>query len=99
MKASTGQNAGDALTSKLMDEQKVFVGVAHFINQMATSCGITSVSNSALLSAGCNSLRKMSPLAVYPHRAVELMEGKSVAETEHLFTIFLSHCFICLCLL
>lgn len=38
-----------------MDQLKVFVGMAIFLSQMATSHGITFVSNSALISAHCRS--------------------------------------------
>lgn len=54
-----------------MDQVKVFVGMAIFLSQMATSPGITSVSNSALIAARCKSQREMDPLSIYPHSAGE----------------------------
>lgn len=44
---SAGWNYSYTRESKLMDQLKVFVGMAIFLSQMATSRGITSGSNSA----------------------------------------------------
>lgn len=48
---TAGGRCSYTLASKLMDQLKAFVGMAIFLSQMATSRGITSVSNSALISA------------------------------------------------
>lgn len=66
---TTGWKSSSTLALKLMDQLKVFVGMAIFLSQMATSPGITSVSNSALISAHCKSRREMDALSIYPHSA------------------------------
>jgi len=72
-----------------MDQLKAFVGMAIFLSQMATGPGITSVSNSAPISALCKSWREMDPLSFCPHSAGRLMEGKRAAVTEHVISYIL----------
>ena len=61
--------------SKLMDQLKVFVGMAIFLSQMVTSHGITSVSNSASYQHAVKSRGEMDPLAIYPHSVGEAHGG------------------------
>lgn len=73
---SAGWNYSYTQASKLMDQLKVFVGTAIFLSQMATSRGITSVSNSAPYQQTLSLRGEMDPLFSYPHSAGEAHGGQ-----------------------
>lgn len=79
------------LASKLMDQLKVFVGMAIFLSQMVTSPCITSVSNSAPIAARCKPRREMDPLAIYPHSAGEAHGGHEGSSDRTCYLAYIIH--------
>lgn len=74
-----------------MDQLKVFVGTAIFLSQMATTPGITSVSNSAPISARSKSRREMDPLSIYPHSAGEAHGGQEGSSDRTCYLVHIIH--------
>lgn len=90
-KATAWWNFCYAPASKLMDQLKVFVDMAIFLSQMATSTGPTSVSNSALISAHCKSRREVDTLYIYLHSAGEAHGGQEGSSDRTCYFVHIIH--------
>lgn len=89
------QQGGSVVTlkaSKLMDQLKVFVGMAIFLSQMVPSPGIASVSNTTQISISPGG--KWTHSLFIPTVQRKLMEGKRAAVTEHVisYILFIPRC-------